>query len=143
LRLQEAEIVLISALLAQQGKSDPDLMPVFISVGALIVVVVVLGIVLVAMRKRMFESSDADMMAGSIFEDLRRLKASGEVSELEYDYLRKCIAARAADREPPPRPPGLAGSDGELRARPGFDLTGAPIPPEVLDAERRRKEKGG
>ncbi len=132
----------ILLILAQQGSKDPELKPVLISIAALIVVVVVLGFVLVAMRKRMFGSSEDGEVAGSMFEDLRRLREAGEISELEYDYLRKCIAARVAGREPPPRPVGLAEETVDLRARPGFDLTGAPIPPEVLEAQRRRKEKG-
>lgn len=130
-------------VLAQQGNRRPELMPVFISIGALIVVVVVLGIVLVAMRKRLFGSGEDGEMGGSIFEDLRRLHAAGEISDLEHDYLRKCIAASAAGRKPPPPPEGLVISGQELHAKPGFDLTGAPIPQEVLDAQRRRKENDG
>ncbi len=132
----------ILVILAQQGIKVSELKPVLISIGALIVVVVVLGFVLLAMRKRMFGGSEDGEVAGSMFEDLRRLREKGEISEVEYDYVRKCIAARVAGRELPPRPEGLAPEAEELRARPGFDLTGAPIPPEVLDAQRRRKEKG-
>lgn len=113
--------------------------PVLINLGVLIAVVVAMGFIILLVRKWML-SVDRGAESGSLFDDLKRLRDSGEISELEHDYLRKSIAAMAAGKEPPARPPELAPT--ELRARPGFDLTGAPLPPEVVRAQRRQRENG-
>jgi len=125
-----------------QQVSRQDLNRFLVTIAVLIGVVLVAGFVLVLVRKRFLNAGDEHVMAGSIFDDLRRMRDAGEVSEVEYEYLRRCIAAKAAGKEPPPMPEELA-SERELRAKPGFDLTGAPIPPEVLAAMRRHESEGG
>lgn len=57
------------------------------------------------------------------------MRDRGEISEEEYDQTRRTIAARAAGREPPepPSPVDWAGESGRV-ARPGYDLTGEPLP---------------
>lgn len=129
----------MTLLLLAQSAANRNLGPMLLQLGLLIVLVLVLGVVILAVRKAMFKDDNADA-GGSLFDDLRRMRDSGEISELEYDYLRKCIAARAAGKDLPPRPPEL--EQAELRARPGFDLTGAPLPPEVLRAQQRGRQNG-
>lgn len=125
-----------------QQVSKQDLNRFLVTIAVLIGVVLVAGLVLLMVRKRFLSGRDEDVMAGSIFDDLRRMLKDGDISEVEYEYLRRCIAAKAAGKEPPPMPAELA-SERELRAKPGFDLTGAPIPPEVLAAMRRRESESG
>lgn len=129
----------MTLFLLAQSATNRNLGPVLLQLGLLIVAVLVLGLVILAVRKAMFKEDDAGA-GGSLLDDLRGLRDSGEISEVEYDYLRKCIAARVAGKELPPRPPEL--EQVELRARPGFDLTGEPLPPEVLRAQQRRRRDG-
>lgn len=122
-----------------QSSANKHLGPMLTQLGLLIGLVVVTGCIILLVRKWMFSRSD-ETAAGSMFDDLRRLRETGEISEVEYDYLRRCIANKAAGKDPPPRPPELAPT--ELRARPGYDLTGQPLPPEILRAMERERRNG-
>lgn len=124
--------------ISPRAGTEQDLSGFLVTLAVLIVLVVVTGIFLLILRKRMLGERD-EAMSGSVFEDLQRLRKEGKVSEVEFEYLRRCMAARVAGKEPPPRPAELAGEADELVAPPGYDLTGAPIPPEVLKAMRRRE----
>ncbi len=124
-------------VLAQRGSSQ-DVMNVLILLAVLIGLVLIAGVVMLVVRKRMIRNEQ--VLAGSVFDDLKRMRDEAQISQHEYDYLRKAIAAKAAGREPPPRPADFGPLPGELRARPGFDLTGEPLPPEVLRALAERKE---
>jgi hypothetical protein len=112
---------------------------VLIWVGALIVAVLILGIVILLVRKKLF-TKDADSPTG-LLNDLRRMHKSGELTTEEYDAARKALTTRIAAKMPAgkpvqsaprassaARPPRQSAPDGELRAKPGFDLTGAPLP---------------
>lgn len=107
-------------------------------VGALIIAVLFLGIVILLLRKRLF-NREADT-ATNLLNDLRRMHKSGELSTEEYDAARKALTTRVAATLPTPtaaKPPRQARTEpaagqpeppAELRAKPGFDLTGAPLP---------------
>lgn len=115
--------------LAQSRQAPP--VELWIWLGALVVATLVLGVILLAMRRRLLDSDDAEPGAGSMLDDLRAMRDRGEISQAEYDHTRKTIAARAAGREPPPRPDesrSPEAPDGSVAARPGYDLTGAPLP---------------
>jgi hypothetical protein len=85
------------------------------TVGVLIVVVVAAALVLLKYRGRLLaRDSDAALHEG-LFENLRRMRNQGRLTQEEYD-----AATGAAIRPVAP---------GEVRARPGYDLTGAPLPP--------------
>ncbi len=126
-------------MLLAQSSATRQLTPMLTQLGLLIGLVIFTGLIVLVVRKWMFAQGD-EAAPGSMFDDLRRMRQSGEISEVEYDYLRKCIANKAAGKDPPPRPPELAPT--ELRARPGFDLTGQPLPPEVLRAMERERRNG-
>lgn len=126
-------------MLLAQNSADRQLGPMLTQLGLLIGLVVFTGLIILLIRKWLFSQGE-EAVTGSMFDDLRRLRDAGEISEVEYDYLRKCIANKAAGKEPPPRPPELAPT--ELRARPGFDLTGQPLPPEVIRAMERERRNG-
>ncbi len=113
---------------------------VLLWVGALIVAVLILGILILLMRKRLFVQAGED--AGGMLDQLRALHRAGNLSTEEYDAARKAlttrvaakmgkpVAADAGEQERPAPTPRSAQQQaaGELRARPGFDLTGAPLP---------------
>jgi len=123
-------------VLAQSRQAPVE---IWIWIGVLLVVTLVAGGVILAMRRRLLGAKDADELSGSMLDDLRSMRSRGEISEEEYDYTRKTIAARAAGREPPPRPDSLRSPpapDGAIAARPGYDLTGAPLPGREDPPER-------
>lgn len=130
-----------------------DLLPFIITVGVMIVLVVGAGIALYLVRGRLFGSERQDPAeTGGILETMRAMRDRGEISEEEYRTAQaslvgktgkmKDLPARAPDptkgRTPPPRPP-----EGELRAPPGYDLTGEPLPPDVRDAGGRENPRSG
>lgn len=113
------------------GGQSSTSVDVLLWVGALIVAVLILGIVILIIRKRLF-TRDSDAAAG-LLNDLRRMHKTGELTTEEYDAARKALTSRVASRMPapatPPRPARAnPAPPAELRAKPGFDLTGAPLP---------------
>lgn len=142
------------ALVLAQARPAPPT-ELWLWVGALIVVSLVFGFVVMAMRRRLLGRSDEGVKPAALLEDLRAMRDRGEISQDEYDSTRATIAARAAGREPPAksgptRPP--AAPDGSLIARPGYDLTGErlpapPDPPENVpgreDNTPRTPDSGG
>ncbi|MBX3404684.1 MAG: SHOCT domain-containing protein [Phycisphaeraceae bacterium] len=108
---------------------------VVIWVGVLIVAVLLLGALILLVRKRMLakDKHGADNWIG----DLRQMHKRGELSTEEYESARRALTAKfaantgsnAATPTPrPTRPPAPRAATSELRAKPGFDLTGAPLP---------------
>lgn len=93
--------------------------------GALIVVVVVAGLVIMKIRASML-SKEREGDDG-VFAGLRAMRDAGKLSSAEYDAARKRLAAKAAGLPVPPAPARVP-QPGSLTARPGFDLTGAPLP---------------
>lgn len=135
---------MLIAMQTQSGSTSTSI-DVLIWVGVLIVAVLALGIVIVAVRRRVLARDHA--ANDGFIEQLRRMHRSGELSTEEYDAARRSLTAKlAAGMEAakapvsPARPPGGARSapaarslpstepPQELHARPGFDLTGAPLP---------------
>ncbi len=107
--------------------------PVLLWVSALILLVLALGLIILFMRRRLL-SKDAGEADAGLMDELRSLRDQGRISPEEYDAARKRMVAGFAGRKSPlpaAKPaPAPAPSPGEVRARPGFDLTGAPLPPK-------------
>lgn len=128
---------------AAGGSGGQDLKPVLIIVGTLILLVLLLGIVLFVVRRKFLgDNSGGDIDRGGVLETLRVMRDRGEVSEAEYRTAQAAIVGGAArekgensgaDPAGPARARTRAALPGELRAEPGFDLTGAPLPPAVRD----------
>jgi hypothetical protein len=120
-----------------QGK---DLTVYFVTIGVMILLVMGLGIVVYVLRGRLFgDAASGDADPGSVLETLRAMRDRGEMPEEEYRAAQAALVAKAAAARPP-RPPTAARptkppSPGERRAPPGFDLTGAPLPRPVRDAD--------
>ncbi len=107
------------------------LSPALMWLGALIVVVMIAGLVILKIRESMLARESGRGNDEGLLSGLRRMRDLGEISPEQYDVARKSMAARAATgagaalRPVQPRP---AAGPGELRSPPGFDLTGAPLP---------------
>lgn len=129
----------ISALAQVAGKS---VVPLWIMLGVLIVVVVAMGIAMLVIRRRLLEKEGAAGQEG-LMAGLREMRNRGEISPEEYDAARRTMAARAAGVAPAQAgvkrqpEPGAAGPGGGARvAKPGFDLTGAPLPKPPKPGDR-------
>ena len=132
-----ASLVLSTLAQSSGAKAATDAVLVL---GGLIVIVVVGGFVVMHLRRRFMGDRDADAQ-GLFMDDLRDLRKRGEISEEEYERARAVILARLSasmgrDGGPttpthPPRPAPLSGGSSapSVRvARPGYDLTGEPLP---------------
>lgn len=117
---------------------------VLIWVAVLILCVIGLGLAILAMRRRLLSrDADSDFQSG-ILDSLRAMRDEGRLTQEEYDAARRRMTARFAGKAERPAPspalgpavpdPGTSGLQrrplppDELRAPPGFDLTGRPLP---------------
>ena len=149
----------VMLLLAQTAKPVPT--TVLIWVGILIACAVIGGMLLVLLRKKMFDKQSAMDVRGSLMDHLRDAHVRGDVSTEEYEQTRKSMASRMSHvldtkragglfelpdpKRPTKRPVSKVGAPFEeadalpgtvprpetsdLRAPPGYDLTGQPLPP--------------
>jgi hypothetical protein len=107
-----------------------------VGLGAIIIIVLFAGLAVMAMRRRLLVKDSAAATQGRLMDDLRAMRDRGEITPDEYDAARATMAARLSGRPasapaaapaPIPRPAPRA-SEQTIRAKPGFDLTGAPLP---------------
>lgn len=105
--------------------------------GCLIVLAIGAGLVILALRRAMLSKDGGSAEAG-LFESLRAMRDSGAISREEYDAAKRNMVAKAAGQMGAPTPAVESkpkatirtpdGGVGEVRAKPGFDLTGRPLP---------------
>jgi len=114
-----------------------DAARVLLWVGALLVLVVVLGMVIVLVRRRTLGET-GERAEGGMLDELRRMRDRGDLSSEEYDKARASMVARLKGAGAPARGKPVSGAlldaprvQGELRSRPGIDLTGAPLPKQT------------
>ena len=119
------------------AKSFPTAL--IVGLGGIIVIVLLAGLAVMALRRRLLIRDSASATQGRLMDDLRAMRDRGEISPQEYDAARATMAARLAGKpvdRPAPRPapkpaPKSAPSSQDtpiIRAKPGFDLTGARLP---------------
>ncbi len=135
--------------------SSRDSMKLITWIGLLIVAVAAGGILLMYLRRRMNDRESGIHAPGSLMDELRRMRREGLLSEAEYEASRRAAVAKlAADMSAPK--PGASGQSAQRvpraapvkapvpprrcveprsarLARPGFDLTGEPLPKPVDD----------
>ena len=86
-----------------QSAGSAALPRLLLSLGLMIAALVVLGIVLVALRRRLL-TPQRDQPTG-MFEDLRRMLREGRITQEEYDAVRRRVASRIAGRSDPDEAP--------------------------------------
>lgn len=91
-----AAIALGAAPSAGPGPTGASRNPsrILVPVAGLIVVAVLGGLGVMAVRRRMLAKDTAAADQGGLLEDLRRLRDTGQISPAEFDAARKSIAAR-------------------------------------------------
>ena len=104
---------------------------VMLWLGVLLVVVLVGGFALLFLRRWLLDTGDGRGDTGWDLRSLRAMRDQGEISDDEYERARATIV-EALSKPSSPTTPAVAGptphSGGERRAKPGFDLTGEPLP---------------
>lgn len=74
---------------------------ILIPIGGLIVLAVVGGLGVMAVRKWMLAKDSVSVDHGGMLDDLRRMRDTGQISVEEFDAARKTIAARLAGKPVP------------------------------------------
>ena len=114
------------------ARSGGNIAEVWVWVVVLLVVVVLGGVLVVLVRKGA-RRDDSDRPAlGLSLSDLREMKADGRLTDEEFERAKAMVIGQLGGKVE-----GAGGErvrvqgrvvDGELRARPGYDLTGQPLP---------------
>ncbi len=92
-----AGLVSMTTLGVQQGarrSGSPDLTPLLGWIGLAIALLVIAGVVLMFLRRRMLGLDDTSNQA-TMFEDLRLMRDRGELSDEEYASIRATMVERA------------------------------------------------
>jgi hypothetical protein len=119
-----------------------DLGPYLTVLGLMILLLVVATAGILWFRARILARAQAESdHQASLLKNLRAMRDRGEITLEEYDSARRAMASRLAGRpvtaggatsapaaQVARRPAAPAGEGEELRARPGYDLTGRPLP---------------
>ncbi|MFG0260372.1 MAG: SHOCT domain-containing protein [Phycisphaerales bacterium JB041] len=115
-----------------------ELLPYILTVGVMIVLVMAAGIALYVVRGRLFgKDGPKQLDHGGVLETMRAMRDRGEISEEEYRTTQAALVAKATEKRASPSAPEAdpiktqtsTGQPGDRRAKPGFDLTGDPLPP--------------
>ncbi len=110
---------------------------VLLWVAVLIGAVIAASVIVLILRRKLLSPDTAAEDTGSIMESLRAMRDRGEISQDEYDRTRQAMIARAAGK-PLTRPtPAPTTTPEEHRARPGYDLTGEPLPGTTPESTQR------
>lgn len=120
---------------------------VLLWVGILIGAVITLSVVVLILRRRLLGPDRSLNNPASIMESLRAMRDRGELTPEEYERTRQAMIARATGKPITHAPPITRAAPGparspardpeELRARPGYDLTGEPLPIPQPEPEPR------
>ena len=119
--------------------SGKELLPYILTVGVMIVLVMAAGIALYVVRGRLFGKDGPNQLDhGGVLETMRAMRDRGEISEEEYRTTQAALVAKATEKrdaaaaQSAPGPTRIQTSPERpvsRRAKPGFDLTGDPLPP--------------
>lgn len=87
-------------LLAQTPRTSPS--QIFFVVGLLIGAAVVLGLVILLVRRKMLGSESSSAEQAGLMDQLRHLRDSGEITPEEFDAARRSMVARMTRDTPKP-----------------------------------------
>lgn len=115
-----------------------DTATLILAIGGMILAISFGGVAIMALRRRMLaKDAPASEDGAGMLDSLRAMRARGELSEEEFQSARAAFLSKAVGSAVPgapdrsaekARPISRGGTDGERRAAPGVDLTGAPLP---------------
>ncbi len=115
-----------------------DTATLVLAIGGMILALSFGGVAIMALRRRMLaKDAPASEEGAGMLDSLRAMRARGELSEEEFQAARAAFLSKAVGSAVPgvpergarvARPMARGGTDGERRAPPGVDLTGAPLP---------------
>lgn len=99
------------AALPPPAGSAEGLSRILIPIGGLIVLAVVGGMGVMAVRRRLLSKDSAATDQGGLLDDLRRMRDTGQISAEEFDAARKSIAAKLSGKplRAGPPDPGVQG----------------------------------
>ncbi len=124
--------------LAPTGLALGPVASVMLWLGVLLAAVLVGGFALLFFRRNILDSGAPGASVGFDLRALREMRDRGEISESEYEAARAEIIGALSGAKPPAPPPtrdATPGTGETLRAEPGFDLTGEPLPDFSDDAD--------
>ena len=113
--------------------ANNSVVPALALLGGLIVVIVLAGLGVLYLRRNVLGHRGSAAAEEGLFDELRKMRDAGTLSREEYERAKRRMVAKvtgatparpAKTAHPVPAPP----SEGEIRSKPGFDLTGTPLP---------------
>lgn len=109
--------------------TSADTVQILVTVGVLLVLAVVGGIVIFALRRRALgRHESAEPEAGGMLDELRRMRDAGALSDEQFEEARLKMAARATGMPIDElRRKSVERAGGRI-ADPGLDLMGRPLP---------------
>jgi hypothetical protein len=113
--------------------ANNSVVPALALLGGLIVVIVLAGLGVLYLRRNVLGKPGSGGAEGGLFDELRRMRDAGTLSREEYERAKRRMVAKVSGAEPArpvkkaPPVQALPG-EGEIRSKPGFDLTGTPLP---------------
>ena len=93
----------LASLLAQSGQGSPqrggDASAIVVWVVVLIGVIIVGGMLVFVLRRRILAADAAGDHGAGLMDSLRKMRDSGQMSQEEYDATRKAMVARLSKAE--------------------------------------------
>lgn len=81
---------------SRQRGGMPDLTPLFMWIGIAVVILVIAGVALMFLRRRVLGLTDQTSEVG-LMDDLRAMRDRGEISDEEYRSIRNTMVQRARE----------------------------------------------
>jgi len=99
-------VLLLLAQAAQPAvpRTNKEASAVFVWVIALIVVIMVGGVLVMWLRRKILMAEAASDQEGGLMESLRKMRDSGQMSQEEFDATRKAMLSRMTRHTHPPGP---------------------------------------
>ena len=127
------------------GQSSGAVGGVLVWMGLLVGLTIAGGVVMIAVRKRALSRDQQSIDTGGLMDSLKAARDAGDLSEEDFRAARLRLLgldqadATGTSRPLPPaaaaRAPSTADFRSDRQAKPGYDLTGDPLPPNASDDE--------